>query len=132
MKTEQNTELYMKLLKITAESRYGIMKEIWNLPRAARALHHNHYKDLISDSLTRLREEIYVTLMAEPALSSDEFSSGIAGCEDMAQVKKNIALLALTGLSDECIADLNCVSKGYVRIFTRTLKEDFPEIFEEI
>ena len=132
MKIEQKIKLYTKLLEITAGSRFAIMKEIWNLPASARPRNHDSYKDVISDFLPRLRQEIFMTLMTDPALSSDEYLSGIAGCEEMPQVKKNIAILSLTGLSDECIADLNCVNKGYVRMLIRTLREDFPEIFREM
>ena len=47
-------------------------------------------------------------------------------------VKKNIAVLSMTGLSDECIAAMNCVSLGYARMVIRTLRDDFPEIFTEM
>ncbi|MBR5299999.1 MAG: hypothetical protein IKU36_07095 [Bacteroidales bacterium] len=132
MNTEQKMELCLKLLEITAESRFAIMKDIWNLQVRIRPLSHNHYRDAISNAITKLREDIFETLVSAGAFSSDALIMEIASCSDLPQVKKNIAALAITGMSDECIAALNCVDKGYVRIYIRTLKEDFPEIFAEI
>lgn len=132
MDTEQKTELCLKLLEITAESRFAIMKDIWNLQVRTRPLGHNQYRDIISDAITKLRQEIFNILLSDPTLSSDEFVNEIAGCCDLPLIKKNIAVLAMTGLSNECIAAMNCVSLGYARMVIRTLKDDFPEIFAEM
>ena len=132
MKTEQKTELYRKLLEVTAESRFAIMKDIWNLQVRTRLLGHNQYREVISDALTKLRQEIFDTLLSDPTLSSDGFVKEVAVCCDLPMIKKNIAILSMTGLSDECIAAMNCVSLGYVKMVTRTLRDDFPEIFAEM
>ena len=125
-------ELCLKLLEITAESRFAIMKDIWNLQIRTRLLGHNQYKEVISDALAKLRQEIFNTLLSDPTLSSDEIVNEIAACCDLPLIKKNIAVLAMTGLSNECIAAMNCVSLGYVKMVTRTLRDDFPEIFAEM
>lgn len=132
MDTEQKTELCLKLLEITAESRFAIMKDIWNLQVRTRPLGHNQYRDIISDAITKLRQEIFNILLSNQTLSSDEFVNEIAACCDLPLIKKNIAVLAMTGLSNECIAAMNCVSLGYVKMVTRTLRDDFPEIFVEM
>lgn len=132
MDTEQKTELCLKLLEITAESRFAIMKDIWNLQVRTRPLGHNQYRDIISDAITKLRQEIFNILLSDPTLSSDEFVNEIAACCDLPLIKKNIAVLAMTGLNNECIAAMNCVSLGYARMVTRTLRDDFPEIFAEM
>ena len=132
MDIEQKMELCLKLLEITAKSRFTIMKDIWNLQVRTRALGHNQYRDIISDAITKLRQEIFNSLLSDPTLSSDEFVNEIAVCHDLPLVKKNIAVLAMTGLSNECIAAMNCVSLGYVKMATRTLRDDFPEIFAEM
>lgn len=132
MDTEQKTELCLKLLEITAESRFAIMKDIWNLQVRTRPLGHNQYRDIISDAITKLRQEIFNILLSDPTLSSDEFVNEIAACCDLPLIKKNIAVLAMKGLSNECIAAMNCVSLGYARMVIRTLKDDFPEIFAEM
>ena len=132
MDTEQKTELCLKLLEITAESRFAIMKDIWNLQVRTRPLGHNQYRDTISDAITKLRQEIFNILLSDPTLSSDEIVNEIAACCDLPLIKKNIAVLAMTGLSNECIAAMNCVSLGYVKMVTRTLRDDFPEIFAEM
>ena len=132
MDTEQKTELCLKLLEITAESRFAIMKDIWNLQVRTRPLGHNQYRDIISDAITKLRQEIFNILLSDPTLSSDEFVNEIAACCDLPLIKKNIAVLAMTGLSNECIAAMNCVSLGYAKMVIRTLRDDFPEIFAEI
>lgn len=132
MDTEQKTELCLKLLEITAESRFGIMKDIWNLQVRTRPLGHNQYRDIISDAITKLRQEIFNILLSDPTLSSDEFVNEIAACCDLPLIKKNIAVLAMTGLCNECIAAMNCVSLGYARMVIRTLRDDFPEIFAEM
>ena len=132
MDTEQKTELCLKLLEITAESRFAIMKDIWNLQVRTRPLGHNQYRDIISDAITKLRQEIFNILLSDPTLSSDEIVNEIAACCDLPLIKKNIAVLAMTGLSNECIAAMNCVSLGYARMVIRTLRDDFPEIFAEM
>lgn len=132
MKTEQMMELYRKLLEVTAESRFAIMKRIWNLNVTSRPKSHDQYRDALSDALTDLRQDIFRTLISDAALSSDEFVKEIVSCCDLPQVKKNIAVLAMAGLKDGCIAAMNCVSKGFVRMYIRTLREDFPEIFAEM
>lgn len=132
MNTEQKMELCLKLLKITTESRFAIMKDIWNLQVRTRPLGHNQYRDIISDAITKLRQEIFNILLSDPTLSSDEFVNEIAACCDLPLIKKNIAVLAMTGLSNECIAAMNCVSLGYARMVIRTLRDDFPEIFAEM
>lgn len=132
MDTEKKTELCLKLLEITAESRFAIMKDIWNLQVRTRPLGHNQYRDIISDAITKLRQEIFNILLSDQTLSSDEFVNEIAACCDLPLIKKNIAVLAMTGLSNECIAAMNCVSLGYARMVTRTLRDDFPEIFAEM
>ena len=125
-------ELCLKLLEITAESRFAIMKDIWNLQVRTRPLGHNQYRDIISDAITKLRQEIFNTLLSDPTLSSDGFVKEIEACCDLPLIKKNIAVLSTTGLSDECIAAMNCVSLGYARMVIRTLRDDFPEIFTEM
>lgn len=132
MNTEQKMELCLKLLKITAESRFAIMKDIWNLQARTRPLGHNQYRDIISDAITKLRQEIFNILLSDPTLSSDGFVKEVAACCDLPMIKKNIAVLAMTGLSYECIAAMNCVSLGYARMVIRTLRNDFPEIFAEM
>lgn len=132
MNTEQKMELCLKLLEITTESRFAIMKDIWNLQVRTRPLGHNQYRDIISDAITKLRQEIFNILLSDPTLSSDEFVNEIAACCDLPLIKKNIAVLAMTGLSNECIAAMNCVSLGYVKMVTRTLRDDFPKIFAEM
>ena len=132
MKTEQKIKLYTKLLEITAESRFEIMKKIWNLHLTSRPQSHIHYRDALSDALTDLRQDIFKTLISDEALSSAEFVMGIVSCSDLPQVKKNIAIMVIAGLEEGCIADMNCVSKGFVMMYNRTLREDFPEIFAEM
>ena len=132
MDTEQKTELCLKLLEITAESRFAIMKDIWNLQVRTRPLGHNQYREVISEALAKMRQEIFDALISDTAVSSDEFVNEIAACCDLPLIKKNIAVLAMTGLSNECIAAMNCVSLGYVKMVTRTLRDDFPEIFAEM
>ena len=132
MDIEQKMELCLKLLEITAESRFAIMKDIWNLQVRTRPFGHNQYRDIISDAITKLRQEIFNILLSDPTLSSDEFVNEIAACCDLPMIKKNIAVLAMTGLSNECIAAMNWVSLGYVRMVIRTLRDVFPEIFTEM
>ena len=108
------------------------MKDIWNLQVRTRPLGHNQYREVISEALAKMRQEIFDALISDTAVSSDEFVNEIAACCDLPLIKKNIAVLAMTGLSNECIAAMNCVSLGYVRMVIRTLRDDFPEIFAEM
>ena len=132
MDIEQKMELCLKLLEITAESRFAIMKDIWNLQVRTRRLSHNQYREVISEALAKMRQEIFDALISDTAVSSDGFVQEVAACCDLPMIKKNIAALAMTGLSDECIAAMNCVSLGYVKMVKRTLRDDFPEIFAEM
>ena len=132
MDIEQKMELCLKLLEITAESRFAIMKDIWNLQVRTRRLSHNQYREVISEALAKMRQEIFDALISDTAVSSDGFVQEVAACCDLPMIKKNIAVLAMTGLSNECIAAMNCVSLGYVRMVIRTLRDVFPEIFTEM
>jgi hypothetical protein len=132
MDIEQKMELCLKLLEITAESRFAIMKDIWNLQVRTRPFGHNQYRDTISDALAKLRQEIFDALISDTAVSSNEFVKEVAACCDLPMIKKNIVILYMTGLSYECIAAMNCVSLGYVRMVIRTLRDDFSEIFAEM
>ena len=49
--------------------------------------------------------------------------------DEMPEVKRNIMIMAGIGFDEECIAELICVSKGYVRMTVRSLGNDFPELF---
>ncbi len=121
MKTEKKVELYMRLLEITAESRFDLMKEIWNRK--------TDNQDIISRTMTELRNGIFRIIISKRFSSSHPIIQEIAENDGIPQIRKNIGILAIYGLDDECIADLNCVNAGYVRICIRSLKNDFPEIF---
>lgn len=115
-----------KLLKITASGRFRLIKKIWNTPASQKA--HNINKETIIDELSLLRNELFRTIT-----SSDMQSSPI--CREIAEddriplVRKNICILAIYGLDAGCIADLNCVNIGYVRMCIKSLKEEYPELF---
>lgn len=115
--------LETKLLKITARGRYRMMREIWKHPGSA-AMH----RDLIIKELTFLRKEIFESIISSDILSVS-LCIEIADDEGMPQVKKNICILAIYGTDAECIADLNCVNVGYVRMCIKSLKKDYPELF---
>jgi len=114
-------ELYMRLLEITAEGRFSLMKEMWNRKTDSR--------DIISRTLMQLRNEIFQTVTSKPFGSFHPLILEIAEQDGIPQIRKNIGMLYLYGLDAECIADLNCINVGYVRICIRALKADFPEIF---
>lgn len=112
-----------KLLKITAQSRYRLMREIWNLPASS-----DIHRDLITKELTLLRNEIYETITSSDILSVP-LCREIADDEGIPKVKKNICTLAVNGISEKCLADLNCVNIGYASRCIMSLKEDYPELF---
>ena len=129
MNTEQKTKLYERLLKITAEGRFHFMQEIWNLHQTQRIISHDIYRDAVCRALTQLRKGIFDEIASEPICSAHPLIQEIAISEDLPQLRKNISILAICGMDTECIAALNCVNIGYVRICIRTLKADFPELF---
>jgi hypothetical protein len=119
-------EIETKLLCITAESRSRLMRKIWEMPASAGA--HLRHRELITSELTLLRNELF------RAITSSEMLSGwlcrkIAEDEGIPQVRKNICILAIYGIDAGCIADLNCVNIGYVKMCIRSLKKDYPELF---
>ena len=119
--------LETKLLNITAQSRLRLMKKIWTQPASPRQ--HETPKKLIFNELTLLRNEIYKTAISQDILSGNPLCREIAEDEGIPQIKKNICILAINGIDAGCIADLNCVNIGYVRMCIRSLKEDYPELF---
>jgi hypothetical protein len=129
MSTEPKLKLYETLLKITAEDRFRFMKEIWDLNRTQRIISHDTYKDAVCRSLTLLRKDIFEKITSESICYAYPIIRDIAICEDMPQLKKNISILAICGMEAGCIAALNCVNIGYVKLCIRTLKADFPELF---
>ena len=115
-----------KLLKITAQSRYRIMKKIWNL--SASYTSYNINRELITDELTLLRNEIFQAIASSDLLSAP-ICREIAEDAGIPQVRKSICILAVNGISEECLADLNCVNVAYARMCIKCLKEDYPELF---
>ena len=116
-----------KLLKITAESRLRIMKHIWS--HASERTGDIAYRSLITNELTHLRKEIFETIISDEYVSDLPIIREIAEDDRIPQMRKNIDILALYGMDSECIAALNCVNIGYVRMCIRTLKADYPELF---
>ena len=116
-----------KLLKITAESRLRIMKHIWS--HASERTGDISYRSLITNELTHLRKEIFETVISDEYASDLPIIREIAEDDRIPQMRKNIDILALYGMESECIAALNCVNIGYVRMCIRTLKADYPELF---
>ena len=116
-----------KLLKITAESRLRIMKHIWS--HASERTGDIAYRSLITNELTHLRKEIFETVISDEYASDLPIIREIAEDDRIPQMRKNIDILALYGMNSECIAALNCVNIGYVRMCIRTLKADYPELF---
>ena len=116
-----------KLLKITAESRLRIMKHIWS--HASERTGDISYRSLITNELTHLRKEIFETVISDEYVSDLPIIREIAEDDRIPQMRKNIDILALYGMDSECIAALNCVNIGYVRMCIRTLKADYPELF---
>lgn len=132
MKTLKTESLVMDLLEATARSRFLILKELWKLPETERPINakefHDASKDMVSRSLTDIREEINQMLISRGIYDSFPLFRTILP-EDTPTVKRNILFMAAGGFSAECIADLNCVSKGYVKMTTDILRKDYPELF---
>ena len=132
MKTITKEELQKRMLILTARSRHVILKELWALAESKRPGSRKDFnemsKDLASRALTDMRSEIQHLLTSSEM--TEEFPVIHEILEDeMPVVKRNIMILAGIGFDDECIADLNCVSKGYVKMTIRSLGNDFPELF---
>ena len=121
MRIEQKQEVYKKLLEITAESRFNLMKDIWN--------RRTDNRDIISRTLTELRNEIFQIISSKEFRSLHPLIDEIIEYHGIPLIRKTIGILAIYKLDAECIANLNCINVGYVRICIRSLKSDFPEIF---
>lgn len=102
------------------------MKKFWNQSALSRA--YNINSELISDELTLLRNEIFQTITSSDLLSVP-ICREIAEDSDIPQVRKSINILAIYGIDAGCIADLNCINVGYVRMCIKSLKEDYPDLF---
>ena len=129
MKTEQEKKLYMRLLEITAKSRFSIMKEIWNLDGTQGASTQELCQDSICRALTELRNGIFETITSAEIASDEPLVREIAGYEGVTQTRKNIAIMAIYNIDIKCIASINCINVAYVRACLRTLEADFPELF---
>ena len=128
--TQQNhSALYIALLRIAADSRFSLTKEIWNLQHSSVKGYSTICRDAISRSLTRLRSEIFTFIVSQSQHSSYSMIQEIARCREMPQVRKNICILYIYGIDSECIAALNCVNAGYVRMCIEALKDDYPDLF---
>ena len=112
-----------KLLNITAESRFRLVRKIWETPVSSKA-----HKELVIHELGSLRNELFRTITSSD-MSSVPICREISEDDGIPLVRKNICILAIYGIDAECIADLNCVNIGYVNMCIRSLKEDYPELF---
>ena len=132
MKTITMEELQERILILTARSRHMILKELWTLAESKRPATRKKFdeltKELVSRALTDMRSKIYQMLTSNEM--TEEFPVIHEIQEDeMPVVKRNIMIMAGMGFDEECIADLNCVSKGYVWMTVRSLGNDFQELF---
>ena len=85
-------------------------------------------KELASNALMEIRHEVHQVLTSNEM--TEEFPVIHEIQEDeMPEVKRNIMIMAGIGFDEECIAELNCVSKGYVWMTVRSLGNDFQELF---
>lgn len=132
MKTMKKERLLTDLLEITARSRFLILKELWKLPDTERPANAKEFndasKDMVSRSLTDIREKINQMLISSGIYDSFPLFRTVLP-EETPTVKRNILFLAASGFSTECIADLNCVSKGYVKMTIDILRKDYPDLF---
>lgn len=132
MKTITKEELQKRMLILAAKSRHMILKELWTLTESKRPGSRKDFnemsKDLASRALTDMRSEIHHLLTSSEMTEEFPVIHEILE-EEMPMVKRNIMILAGIGFDEECIADLNCVSKGYVKMTMRSLDNDFPELF---
>lgn len=116
-----------KLLSITAGSQYRLIKEIWNQSASPRSVDLN--RGLVINVSTSLRKQIFKAITSADMLSADPICREIAEDDVIPLIRKNICILAIYGIDAGCIADLNCVNIGYVRMCIRSLKEEYPELF---
>lgn len=112
-----------KLLNITAESRFRLVRKIWETSVSSKA-----HKELVTRELGILRNELFRTITSS-GMPSVPICREIAEDYGIPLVRKNICILAIYGIDARCIADLNCVNIGYVRMCIRSLKEEYPELF---
>jgi hypothetical protein len=112
-----------KLLNITAESRLRLVRKIWETSVSSKA-----HKELVTQELGILRNELFRTITSS-GMPSVPICREIAEDDGIPLVRKNICILAIYGIDARCIADLNCVNIGYVRMCIRSLKEEYPELF---
>ena len=127
MKTEQSIRLYTKLLQITAKSRFNIMRRIWNIRTTGRSADQDIYKDALCELMTGLRDELHSVLTSDEMQLEDPMIDN--GYDIASKLRQDIGILFLTGMDEECIADLLCVSKVYVRMCMKALKEEIPDLF---
>ena len=127
MKTEQSIRLYTKLLQITAKSRFNIMRRIWNIRTTGRSADQEIYKDALCELMTGLRDELHSVLTSDEMQLEDPMVDN--GYDIASKLRQDIGILFLTGMDEECIADLLCVSKVYVRMCMKALKEEIPDLF---
>ena len=127
MKTEQSIRFYTKLLQITAKSRFNIMRRIWNIRTTGRSADQDIYKDALCELMTGLRDELHSVLTSDEMQLEDPMIDN--GYDIASKLRQDIGILFLTGMDEECIADLLCVSKVYVRMCMKALKEEIPDLF---
>lgn len=132
MKTTAKEEMLKRMLSLTARSRHLILKNLWTLTERKRPGTLKEFnemsKDLASHALTEMRNEIHMLLTSKEITGEFPVIHEILE-DEMPVVKRNIMILSGIGFDEECIADLNCVSKGYVMMTIRSLGDDFPELF---
>ena len=128
MTSQQKIQLYSRLLEITAENRFTLMKEIWNLCPAPASTYHTTCRELISRSLTRVRNDIF-TIITSDLPYSNHLVREIIEDDCMPLVKKNIAIMSTYKIDSKCIALTNSINVGYVRMCIRALKREYPELF---
>lgn len=119
MKTAKLNEILERLLESSAASRYQIIKGLYSGPDR---------KEWSVRNVTRIRKELHFLLSSEDVMAAFPFIRKIL-VNDMPEIKKNIIILSGIGLCTKCIADLNCISEGYVKMTIGSLRGDLPDLF---
>ena len=119
MKTAKKNEILKRLLESTASCRYQIIKRLYFGPGR---------NEWSVRNVTQMRNELHFLLSSEDAIAAFPFIRRIL-TQDMSEIKKNIIILARMGLGMKCIADLNCISEGYVKMVIGSLRKDYPDLF---
>lgn len=121
--SSEKAALTLLLLESISAGRYRIIKEHWTKRWSKDSQEH------ISKQITAIRDELYETLTGKEFIETIPMIEEIAALDE-SRFRKSIMILMISGFNFAVIADILCVNTTFIKVTSKSLITEYPEIFK--